>query len=418
MDASEDIVPYLYYLAAGFALLPLLLKVRSIIRAGHDALLRVVSTMLALAVLVLASAAPQSIAAINRATGVPNIAAPWVYSLLTAFSAACLMMLIAWRNGITPATNRVMRWVIAVYSLVIVALWVLFALGAPNVERLRDLDTYYANAPYLREMIALYLVAHTAANLVTCGLICSWERRVRHVDAWLRAGLLFMGTGYIATLAFDGLKLAAVIGRWVGYDLDWLSTRAAPLAGAIGAGVTGAGFLIPHAGQAAYEFWQAKIRYRRLVPLYRLLKEHAPAGPPALVPHPDIHTSLTILEKEIRDSLHILAPYLDHDLRRRAHQTVLDPDPALRKALGRRLTPQDADGIAGAVAITAAIAARAEDPEKNPEWVSPEDLLRDAVTISTALRHPDLVNLVRRSAAVRTESAPTWNTTPTLPDPQ
>jgi len=412
MDVSEDIVPHLYYLAAGVALLPLLLKVRSIIRAWHESLLRAVGGMLVLAVLVLASAAPQSIALVNRTTGVPNLAAPWVYSLLAAFSASCLMLITAWRNGITPTTNRVMRWVTAVYSLVIVALWVLFALSDPDVERLRDFDTYYATTPYAREMIVLYLLAHTVASIVTSVLIWSWERRVRH-DAWLRAGLLLMGVGYIATLGFDGLKLTAVVSRWNGHDLDWLSSQAAPLAGGVGATLAGVGFIIPHAGQAVYELWQAKIRYRRLVPLYRLLKEHVPAGPSALITNPDVHTSLTIIEKEIRDSLYALTPYLDHDLRHRAHQKVLAPDPALKKVLGRHVTPRDAGGIAGAVAITAAIAAREEDPDKDAEWVGPDGLLRDIVTISKALRHPSIVETVRRSAAVRSESAPiTCNNTP------
>ncbi len=44
-----------------------------------------------------------------------------------------------------------MRGVVSVYAGVIVALWVLFALADVPVERLRDLDTYYANTPFMRE---------------------------------------------------------------------------------------------------------------------------------------------------------------------------------------------------------------------------------------------------------------------------
>ncbi|MCG3041589.1 MAB_1171c family putative transporter [Streptomyces fenghuangensis] len=413
MDASEDVIPHIYYLAAVVALLPLFLKMRSTIRARHESLLRVASLLLVMAFLVLASAAPQSIALINRTTGVTNIAAPWVYSLLTAFSACCLLMLTAWRDGTTASAGRVMRWVIAVYSLVIVALWVLFALGDPAVERLRDFDTYYADEPYLREMITLYIVAHTVANTVNFVLLWSWERRVRRVDAWLRTGLLLMGTGYIATLAFNGFKLTAVVGRWGGHDLDWLSTQAAPLAGAIGSILVGAGFLVPHAGQAAYEFWRAALRHRRLLPLCRLLKEHVPTGPSTLVGKPDIHTSLTIREKEIRDSLYTLAPFLDHELHRRARRAALDPDPLLWELLGRRLTPREAEGVAGAVAVSAAIAARAEDPGRGAEWRSPDNLLRDVEAVSGALRRPSIVEAVRRSAAARSESTPAaWNDTP------
>ncbi len=39
----------------------------------------------------------------------------------------------------------------------IVALWVLFLPADAPAERLRDLDTYYATTPFMREEILLYL---------------------------------------------------------------------------------------------------------------------------------------------------------------------------------------------------------------------------------------------------------------------
>ncbi len=81
------------------------------------------------------------------------------------------------RRHLRPApetTRSATRWVVAVYSGVIVALWVLFALADAHVERIRDLDTYYANTPFMREEIVLYLLAHTVACLITSKLIWNW----------------------------------------------------------------------------------------------------------------------------------------------------------------------------------------------------------------------------------------------------
>ncbi len=67
----------------------------------------------------------------------------------------------------------------------IVALWVLFALADVPVERTRDLDTYYATTPFMREEILLYLLAHTTAALITSKLIWNWIR-TDGLDALLR----------------------------------------------------------------------------------------------------------------------------------------------------------------------------------------------------------------------------------------
>lgn len=144
----------------------LAIKLPSIVKLWKDPLLRAVSGLLVLACGVFVFAAPATIARTNRVTGVPNIAAPLVYSLITAFCGACLLLITAWRNGISDrsgVTRRATRWVVTAYASVIVALWVLFALADVPVERIRDLDTYYANTPFMREEIVLYLLAHTVA---------------------------------------------------------------------------------------------------------------------------------------------------------------------------------------------------------------------------------------------------------------
>ena len=123
-------------------------------------------------------AAPPTIGEVNDVIGITNFSAPLVYCLLTAFSAACLVLIVNWRGGPPEETRRVSRrWVIG-YSVVIVALVVLFVLGDTPVERLVDFDTYYANEPFVREMIVLYLVALTRRG----------RRDDRHVLALVAAG--------------------------------------------------------------------------------------------------------------------------------------------------------------------------------------------------------------------------------------
>ncbi|MET7442042.1 hypothetical protein [Streptomyces sp. NPDC005568] len=208
----------------------LAIRLPGIIKLWQDPLLRAVGGLLLLACAVFVFAAPDTIAWTNRVTGVPNISAPVVYTLLTAFCGSCLLLVIAWRNGLSehsPRTRRATRWVLALYTGVIVALWALFALADVPDERVRDLDTYYARTAFMREEILLYLLAHTAACLVTSRVIWNWIR-TGGLGPWLRGGLRFMGVGYAMNLLYDGAKLSAVLARWTGHDLDWLSTDLAP----------------------------------------------------------------------------------------------------------------------------------------------------------------------------------------------
>ncbi|MFE3684374.1 hypothetical protein ACFXPM_14190, partial [Streptomyces sp. NPDC059095] len=85
-------------LATGFAC-----RVPGMRRTWRDPLLRTVNTLLIVASSVLFFAAPTTIALVNRVTGVPNFSGPLVYSILTAYNAACLVMIINWRGGAPPA---------------------------------------------------------------------------------------------------------------------------------------------------------------------------------------------------------------------------------------------------------------------------------------------------------------------------
>ncbi|GGV13637.1 MAB_1171c family putative transporter [Streptomyces griseoflavus] len=382
-----------WWIPAGVLAAALAIKLPTIIRLWTDPLLRAVGGLLLLACAVFVFVAPSTIARVNRVTGVPNISAPLVYSLLTAFCASCLVLIIAWRDGLpehSPSTRRATRWVVCVYGGVIAALWVLFALADVPVERTRDLDTYYANTPFMREEILLYLLAHTTAVLITSKLIWNWIR-TEGLDAWLRWGLKFLGIGYALNLAFDAAKLTAVGARWSGNDLDWLSLHVAPALACLSAVSIAVGFILPHAGQYLHACWRIRLAHRRLRPLYLLMRTaHGSGLPFVLRAGPELR--LTRRETFIRDVLLPLARRTDERLRERSYDA----------ALGLGLTPERARAVAAAVVILDAVGAGAGRDGSGQDGSGHEadttELLREIGAVSHALRHPDLVREVRARA--------------------
>ncbi|EGX57448.1 integral membrane protein [Streptomyces zinciresistens K42] len=376
----------------------LAIKLPSILRLWRDPLLRAVGGLLLFACAVFVFAAPGTIAWTNRVTGVPNISAPWVYSLITALCASWLLMIIAWRNGLanrTAATRRATRWVVFVYAGVVIALWVLFAFADVPVERLRDLDTYYATTPFMREQILLYLVAHLVASTVTARLIWNWIR-TDGLDAWLRWGLRFLGIGYTTNLLFGASKLTAVVARWTGHDLDWLSTYLAPAAACVAASLVAVGFIIPHAGQYLHERWRIRLRHRRLRPLAVLLRSVTGGREPfTLRGTPELR--LIRRETFIRDALLQVSRHLDEELRTRSH--------AAARSLG--CPPGRAEALAAAVMILDAVDARQRSPQADTGASGPDTayLLREIQAVSLVLRQPDDIEAVRARAAAPAESA-------------
>ncbi|KMS73538.1 membrane protein [Streptomyces viridochromogenes] len=377
----------------------LAIKLPSIVRLWRDPLLRAVGGLLLFACAVFVFAAPSTIAWTNRVTGVPNISAPWVYSLITALCASWLLLIIAWRNGLTnrsAATRRATRWVVSVYVGVVVALWVLFALADAPVERLRDLDTYYATTPFMREQILLYLLAHTVACAITARLIWNWIR-TDGLDAWLRWGLRFLGVGYATNLLFDASKLTAVFARWTGHDLDWLSTDLAPSAACVSASLVAVGFIIPHAGQYLHEHWRIRLRHRHLRTLSALMRSVTGGREPFTLRGT---AELRLIRREtfIRDALLQVSRHLDENLRGRSYDAAL--------ALGAE--PARAEALAAAVMLLDAIDTRQRSPEADASPSGPDTayLLREIQAVSQALRQPDDIEAVRARATAPAESAP------------
>jgi hypothetical protein len=387
----NEFYPSFWWIPAGVLTAALVIKLPTIVRLWSDPLLRAVGGVLLVACAVFVFVAPSTIARVNRITGVPNISAPWVYSLLTAFCGSCLLLIIAWRNGLSDrsaSTVRAVRWVVAGSLGVIAALWVLFALADAPVERLRDLDTYYANTPYMREMIVLYLLAQAVATVITSGLIWNWVR-TDGLDAWLRWGLKFLGVGYAAQLSFYAVKLPAVAARWTGHDLDWLSTAVAPPLACLSAILIAVGFILPHAGQYLAERRRVRLAHHRLRPLYLLMRTVNGSGV-SFVLRATPELRLIRRETFIRDVLLPLARHIEEAGRRRTYEAAL--------ALGH--DPARAKALASAVAIQDAVEARRWSVEAegrhDPDTT---DLLREIGAVSCALRRPEDLQAVRERVA-------------------
>ncbi|MFJ6835572.1 DUF6545 domain-containing protein [Streptomyces sp. NPDC091209] len=322
--------------------------------------------------------APPTIRFVNDATGVANFSAPLVYSGMTALSAAYLVLMVNWRGGPPDTRHRGVRLVLAVYGLVIAGIWVLFAQADVPVERARDLDTYYANTPYMREMIVLYMVAHTAATVALAAMSVNWLREVRGVT---RAGLVLLVVGLTFDAGYQVAKYTAMAARWAGVDWDFLSTDVSPPLVML-AGVTCAcGFAVPRVGPPAVDNLRAWRRYRLLKPLWaemRTLRTPTEGiirwwDPPVV--------RLARQEIAIWDGVLACSPYLDDQVRATAYTEAVASSAAagtsgvrtfLRSTAGAvvqpfRATPMTpmtpmtpaTDGVPGQVAHQAALVAEA-----------------------------------------------------------
>ncbi|MET7716837.1 MAB_1171c family putative transporter [Streptomyces sp. NPDC005407] len=392
MDGQDYYIPAA---ALGFALV---FKLPGMLRDWRDPLLRSVCALLVLAACTFFFAAPPTIAEVNRLTGVCNISAPLVYCILTAFSASCLVLLVNWRGGPPEETRQISRrWVIG-YGVVVVALVVLFVLGDAPVERLRDLDTYYATTPYIREMIVLYLTAHSVAAIGMTALCWRWSLRVH---GWLRTGLVTIVVGSLFNLAYGASKFAAVFARWAGHDWDGLSTLAAPPLASLGALFSAVGFILPLIAQRLSDNWHTWTTYRQLGTLWRELRTVVPDGTPSVRISWWSSADLRVTQREsdIHDGMLHLDPYFDPALRAGAHDAAIEAGS----------DPRQAQAIADAAMVAAALRARTADPDgkiiSSAQAYTPKaaEGPRDLVRMSLALRHSPVVEAARRRAA-RSES--------------
>ncbi|MCX4825538.1 hypothetical protein OG883_37945 [Streptomyces sp. NBC_01142] len=326
----------------------LVIKLPELRRTWHDPVMRSVCALLLVGCAVLFLAAPPTIAAVNDLTGVTNFSAPLVYCVLTAFSGSCIALIINWRGGPPEQVRRLSVLCIGVYAGVTVALVVLFALAEAPVERLRDLDTYYATTPFMREMITLYLVAHTLGSVVLTFLCWRW---LRQVDGALRTGLALIVLGGVLDIGYIAAKFVAVFARWADRDWDYLSTYIAPPLASAAALMVGAGFIFPLVGERASTTWRAYLQFRRLKPLWLELRGSTTSAAATMKIGWWASVELRKCHREaaIRDGLLNVAPYLSGSVR----------GDALATATVQGVPREEAEMVAEAAMIASACRAQA-----------------------------------------------------------
>ncbi|WP_328683545.1 hypothetical protein OG226_33510 [Streptomyces sp. NBC_01261] len=344
------------YLAAGVFGLSCTVLLRRPWRIPRDPLTVSTCAAIVLGSLALVCSAPLTLGTVNRLTGIPNFGAPLTYGMLSAYSCSLLVLLIHWRGGSPARIRRMVLRSMAAYGALIVAIVVLFTLADPSAERLTDLDTYYAGTPYMREMIVLYLLGHSAATLALCTVCVTWAREVTGL---LRTGLqlILLGT-LLDVVGFQLVKYTALVARWTGHDLDFLSTGVAPPMASLAALTCSAGFALPRLLPMARAHWRDLNDLRGLGPLWSEVRfaSIAPKPPSALrqLPRMRLHWR----EVSIHDGLLALTPYFDDHLRERTRHAALHAGHSPHEA---RVTAE-----AAMVADAARRAAAREQPFNTP----------------------------------------------------
>ncbi|MGW2612880.1 MAB_1171c family putative transporter [Streptomyces mirabilis] len=343
------------FISCGVLWLGLAAKMPDLVRHRRDPFLCALSGTLFFGSLCFLLGAPPMVGAINRVSGIPNLAAPLTYAAITAYGAASMVLVVYWRGG--PNVGRIARcWMIG-YALVLVGIATLFALGDVPEERRRDFDTYYSATPWTAEMIVLYLLAHFIAVTATATATLRWAREVR---GWLRAGLLTMAVGNAIGTGYSISKLVAVVAHWCGHDWSALATQVSPGSAGLGALLFVTGILIPLAGPSLTAWLLSWRTYVRLGPLEGELDDVLNRRNLRL-PRPRLFSPSALLmwrQTSIQNALgHLDAnAFFDRDLYEQTHEAAL---------LGAD------DGEQARATAWAAIIAAAVRDERSGQRVSP-----------------------------------------------
>ncbi|MGW1783928.1 MAB_1171c family putative transporter [Streptomyces sp. NPDC002143] len=366
----------LNYISGSVLVLGLMARLPDLVRHRRDPFLRAICAVLAFASLSFFLGAPPTVGAINRISGIPNLAAPLTYCTITGYCAASLVLIVCWRGG-AGVQRTARRWVIG-YGVVVIGIAVLFTLGDADMERRVDFDTYYATTPFIAEMVVLYLTALLVTTSVTAVAIMRWVRKVP--GGWLRSGLFILGAGTVSTGGYSLTKLIAVVARWSGREWRDLATKVSPGFAGLGAVLVMCGIVIPLIGPRIRS-WQLTLRvYRRLAPLERELEtvliRNALRNPP---PHWfAIDVRLMWRQTSIHNGLNHLAGSFDMGLYEQAR----------RAALAATGNPDQADATGWAATITVA-ATGTKRGQLNIDQLREDDRLRQVPTTAALIHIAD-----------------------------
>lgn len=260
---------------------------------------------------------------LDRWLGVPNLSVLLIYCLSVGLVCNAGLLVINWRHS-WPAARARMAWLLAGNGLVVVALCVLFLLASHSYPE--DHDEFlraYAGQPYLGEFLVIYYTAFSAGFL---GVIYQAWRGARETPPdkkWLRRGIQLTTVGFAFPAAYGLVSLITVTTPWFGVRLGDTAPKIVLAITPIGVfeflvGITIAAWghrlgVIP---QRVRDLRMDLRDYRRLTPLWRLLREVDPTM---------VHSLHTLRERlsmetrlwyrivEINDWLERLHPYRPPD---------------------------------------------------------------------------------------------------------
>ncbi|MEU4167000.1 hypothetical protein AB0F46_08955 [Streptomyces sp. NPDC026665] len=341
-----------FYVPGAILLIAVAVKLPSMRGRWRDPVIMPSGAILLIGSAVCVLSAPPTITEVNAFTGITNFSGPLVYCGMSALSASYLVLMIAWRGGPLPGLRRRMLQVVALYALVITGIVVLFGLAEAPVERTRDLDTYYANTPYMREMILLYLVFHTLATVTLTCMCLGWLRMVTGIT---RTGLALIVVGSCFDLAYQAMKYTSMAARWSGRDWDFLSTDVSPPLVALAGVLVASGFALPRLGPPLADNVRAWNRYRLQKPLWAELRELRGSATAEFRWWTSPVVRLTQQEITILDGVLACGPYLDMDIRDAAYAEALRQAAApAGSGPARQTVLEDARVVADAAMLAAA----------------------------------------------------------------
>ncbi|MEU5510825.1 MAB_1171c family putative transporter [Streptomyces fungicidicus] len=320
----KDILHPLSLAIAGAGFLVLL---RDLTRDRRD------RALVALAVSFLASALSYAVSItwvwvhIDHFFGVPNIVVPIAQSFVIAVLALQSSVIAYWSKPPDEARRRA-RHLLVTGGLVIVGMAVLFTLLTPATQLPVAFANYYAHDPFYQAYALLYFGTYTVAEIYLARACWKYAREVG--DPWISRGLRLVTVGAVITLAYSGIRIAAVVGAEAGFSVDHLNDFAWAC-GDIGAALTQVGYFIPIVATrtAARVAWHMEHhRYGRLENLWQAMAD----AEPSIVLEPPVDATAARRARrsvafelyrravEIRDGQIELRPYLDVAVRQEAER--------------------------------------------------------------------------------------------------
>ncbi|WP_327743266.1 hypothetical protein OHO28_07785 [Streptomyces europaeiscabiei] len=265
--------------------------------------------------------------AIDEALGTRNLAVPLAMSCVVALLAGQQIVLSHWSSPADWARRMSQYW-LGSGAAVIAALFGLFFLLTPAVQRPTDFTLYYAHDHIYAAYLTVYISAYTLAEGYLS--VASWRLADRSPRTAVRVGLRTVAVGAAVTLGYSAVRIGNVIAAALGTSLTGWEDFAW-ICGDLGTILTLVGWLIPtltaQTRHATYQ-WELRRAHRQLHPLWLAFYRAVPEivlTPNGSTADDRSHTrgiSFQVYRRvvEIRDGQTAVRPYLDHHIRQASEQ--------------------------------------------------------------------------------------------------